>query len=96
MMLFEWSLLCWVLELEWSFGWVLATFLATRVALWTPVPGGLGVLEASVVGVAVMVGAGIPDALALCALSRMRDAFILGGSLVSSVPELSAFKRQTT
>ena len=94
LMLGEWWAIWWALGQDVSGMVILATFLATRLALWTPVPGGLGVFEAGVVSVAAIAGLEPPVALGVCAVCRIRDAVLIGFSAFNAGAELRLFRKQ--
>jgi hypothetical protein len=93
-----------LMGLEWWFiwslvladaGWALvaSTWVAARVALWGPVPGAIGVLEAAVIGATIGLGGAWVDGAAVCALSRLRDFGLLTGSAVMSLREWLSWRQ---
>ena len=89
----EWWLLWWLIDSSASWELVLGTFLSTRMALWTPIPGGAGIYEAGVVSIALWLQADLSTALAVVALSRMRDLGLLGLAAVCSAGNQSELKQ---
>ncbi|MBT6179031.1 MAG: hypothetical protein HOI23_17435 [Deltaproteobacteria bacterium] len=87
-----------LMGLEWWFLWslvvpdagwqmVLGSWLAARVALWAPVPGAMGVLEAGVLAATLALGGDWSEGIAVCALSRARDLGLMISSAVLSFRE---------
>lgn len=94
LMFIEWWAIWWLLGAQVPALVALATFLATRFALWTPVPGGLGVLEAGVVGVSVMLGVDVSVALAVCAVARLRDMGLIAFAALNAAAEVALLKEE--
>lgn len=86
---FIWSLV--LADADWTL--VVSTWIAARMALWGPVPGAIGVLEAGVIGATVGLGGAWADGATVCALARIRDFGLLASSAAMSLREWLGWRR---
>jgi uncharacterized protein (TIRG00374 family) len=96
LLLAEWALAMRFLEIELAPAEVIAVVTAARLALFVPLPGAAGALEASLVLALTALGVGTAQALSLAVLIRVRDVAFgaiglwLGGYLGRAASDLSA------
>jgi len=75
--------LLWFLNVTVEIGDFVLLFVAIRLAMLLPLPGGIGTIEAAVLWCFATLELGTADALGLIALMRLRDVAILGFGLSS-------------
>ncbi len=73
LLLLEWALALHFLEIDLSAGQVVAVVTATRLALFVPLPGAAGALEASLLFAVTALGYSAAQAISLALVIRMRD-----------------------
>ena len=73
LLLLEWALALHFLEIDLSAGEVVAVVTATRLALFVPLPGAAGALEASLLFAVTALGYSAAQALSLALVIRLRD-----------------------
>jgi len=75
--------LLWFLNVTVATGDFVLLFVAIRLAMLLPLPGGIGTIEAAVLWCFATLNLGTAEALGLIALMRLRDVAILGFGLLS-------------
>ncbi|HTF98275.1 MAG TPA: lysylphosphatidylglycerol synthase transmembrane domain-containing protein [Cellvibrio sp.] len=84
-MFIELEILLWMADIKVDLSGFLLFFIALRLALLLPLPGGIGTIEAAVFWVFQYLNLGMESALVIIALIRLRDIAMLSFGLITAI-----------
>ncbi len=92
----EFWLMAFFLGFPLSFGQLTAVVVVARLAFFTPLPAGIGVLESALPWVTTVLGMGHAFGMGLCLIIRFRDLVVNGAGLVLTLKYLTQQRKIAT